>query len=575
MQTRCGEFSGIIPQAFMLSPGFDVMSDPVMPIVTAVSTIGDILVRAAAQYPGRDAIIFPSERASYATLQYGANRIACCLRALGVSPGDNVGLLIGNEIAYLEAFFAIALLGAVIVPINVRHRSSEIRHVVADARLVAILTSGADRSYVDLRGVLTDALNLQTTVAGGAPVWRDAFPDLRFIADLTGPGSDGIINKASFDAEGSTCSLTDIDTLRRRVRVRDPGLIIYTSGTTAKPKGCVLTHEAVTRGPVERAVYRLRSPTRDVTWAAGPLFHIGSLAPLIGSIGTCGTFLCDRYFEPGRALAMMQREGVTLAWPWFSAIVQGLIDHPEFDADRFGKLRYFFLIAPESVVERVQGLFPNAEILQACGMTETAGVFALSDPDEDWKSRSTTQGKPAPGIEVRIVDPASGMDCEAGRMGELWVRGYCVMSCYYGSKEHTRSALGDDGWLKTGDLYSRTVDNSLIFGGRLKDMIQVCGENVATMEVEAFLCSHSAVRLAEVVGIPDPRLDEVPIAFVELRESATLTPDELINYCRGRIASYKVPRAISFMPAGSWPMSATKVDKRALRELAAIMFSPS
>jgi fatty-acyl-CoA synthase/long-chain acyl-CoA synthetase len=294
---------------------------------------------------------------------------------------------------------------------------------------------------------------------------------------------------------------------------------------------------------------------------------------LIGSIGAGGTFLSDRHFEPGRALAMMQREKVTLAWPWFSAIVQGLIDHPDFNPDYFTDLRFFFLIAPEPVVARVQNLFPNAEILQACGMTETAGVFALSDPDEDGKSRATTQGKPAPGVEVRVVDPDSGQDCAPNRMGELWVRGYCVMSNYFGSEETTRSAFAENGCLRTGDLYSRTADDSLIFGGRLKDMIKVGGENVATMEVEAFLCTHAAVRLAEVIGIPDARLDEVPIAFVELHENATVTSEELIQFCRGRIANYKVPRAISLVTQDFWPMSATKVDKRALRELAASMFS--
>jgi acyl-CoA synthetase (AMP-forming)/AMP-acid ligase II len=543
------------------------------PIVTSVSTIGDLLLRAAVQHPSRDAIVFPAERVSYSTLYGGANRVARSLRALGVGPGNNVGLLIGNETVYLEAFFAIALLGAVIVPLNVRHRSSEIRHVVADARLVAILTSGAESTYIDLPGILSDALGLSEIGPQGATVWLHEFPYLRFVADLTGEGRDGILDRASFDAKEVASTFADIEELRRRVRVRDPGLIIYTSGTTAKPKGCVLTHEAVTRGPVERALYRLSSAERDVTWAAGPLFHIGSLAPLIGSVGACGTFLSDRYFEPGRALALMQREKVTLAWPWFSAIVQGLIDHPDFSPDHFSDLRFVFLIAPEPVVGRVQDLFPNAEILQACGMTETAGVFALSDPNEDRKSRATTQGRAAPGIEVRVVDPELGQDCAPDRMGELWVRGYCVMSNYFGSEENTRSAFAEGAWLKTGDLYSCTSEGSLIFGGRLKDMIKVGGENVATMEVEAFLCNHPAVRLAEVIGIPDARLDEVPFAFVELHDNAIVTSEELIQFCRGRIANYKVPRGVTFVAAGSWPMSATKVDKRALRALATEMFS--
>ena len=227
-------------------------------------------------------------------------------------------------------------------------------------------------------------------------------------------------------------------------------------------------------------------------------------------------------------------------------------------------LRRLFLIAPETLVARVQGLLPQTEVLQACGMTETAGVFAMSAEDEPPASRSRSQGKAVPGVDVRIVDPETGADLPAGRMGEILVRGYCLMEGYYGDPQKTRATIAD-GWLRTGDLYVMTENGSLVFSGRLKDMLKVGGENVATMEVEAFLCSHPDVKLAEVVGKPDTRLDEVPIAFVELRPGATITPADLIAYCRGRIANYKLPRKIIFMSPEDWPMSATKIDKRALR----------
>jgi fatty-acyl-CoA synthase/long-chain acyl-CoA synthetase len=199
-------------------------------------------------------------------------------------------------------------------------------------------------------------------------------------------------------------------------------------------------------------------------------------------------------------------------------------------------------------------------------MTETAGIFALSDPNEDRRSRSETHGKASPGVEVRIVDPLTGVDLPAGAMGEIWVRGYNVMSGYWMAPEKTAESLTPDGWLKTGDLYTRLADASLVFGGRFKDMLKVGGENVAAIEVESFLCTHPGVKTAEVVGRPDLRLDEVPVAFVELCEGAVATEDDLIAHCRGRIASYKVPRAVHFMTAADWPMSATKIDKRALRD---------
>ena len=535
-------------------------------ICTEVSTVGDLLLRSAQVAPDRLCVIFPEAREDYAGLYARAVRAARGLIAIGVAPGDHVGLLMPNSLDYLGSFFGIALIGAVAVPMNVRNKSVELGYIIANADMVAVLSSSEDTSYVDLPVVLAEAFPGLTTSSGETPLDLSNAPRLRHVIDLGGASAiSGIRSRAWFDAAADSIDAAMVESMRRAVRVRDPAMILYTSGTTANPKGCLLSHEAVTRGPVERARYRLKVPGVDVTWAAGPLFHIGSLAPFIGSVGVAGTFLTDSFFDPGRAVDLLMREKATLVWPWFSAIVQGVIDHPRFNPSAFENLRYFFIIAPDTLVQRVQGLFPNAEILQACGMTETAGVFALSDPDEDAPSRATTQGKPSPGVAVRIVDPATGEDCEPGVMGEIWVRGYCVMDGYYRNPEQTLVALGHDGWLRTGDLYIKDALGRMLFQGRLKDMLKVGGENVATMEVEAFLCSHPQVKFAEVVGRPDPRLDEVPVAFVEIRDAGAVTEEELIAFCKGRIANYKIPRAVHFMAAEEWPMSATKVDKRALR----------
>jgi len=158
------------------------------------------------------------------------------------------------------------------------------------------------------------------------------------------------------------------------------------------------------------------------------------------------------------------------------------------------------------------------------------------------------------------------MTARTGDIGEIWVRGYCVMNGYYKDPEKTAASLDADGWLHTGDLYVGTEEGDLIFSGRLKDMLKVGGENVAVVEVESYLSQHPAVRIAEVVGKPDPRLDEVPVAFIELHEGTELTEEELIAFCKGRIANYKVPREVHFVAPGEWPMSLTKIDKRGLRQ---------
>jgi acyl-CoA synthetase (AMP-forming)/AMP-acid ligase II len=525
-------------------------------VVTEVSTLGDVLLRAADSNPERDALILPNQRASYSALRTGAIRTARSLIALGVAPGDHVGVLIPNCVEFAETVLAVALIGAVSVPLNARLKAPEIGYIIRNAELVALITSRHPDDPVDFVALLASASETQPT------------PRLRFVALARGEVDDGPIGAKTFASHSDSVKPITVERIRRQVRVRAPALILYTSGTTANPKGCVLSHEAVTRGPVERARYRLKVDGKDVTWGGGPLFHIGTLAPFIGSLGVAGSFLTDTYFEPGRALQLMYAEKATLAWPWFSAVVQGLIGHPTFDPKKLDALQYLFVIAPPTLVNAVQELLPRTEVIQACGMTETAGIFALCDPDESPESRSTGHGKPAPGIEVRIVDPETGAELPDNRSGEIWVRGYNVMDKYWAAPEKTLESFTSDGWLKTGDLYTRLPNGSLVFGGRYKDMLKVGGENVAAVEVEAVLCTHPAVKTAEVVGRPDQRLDEVPVAFVELHAGQTADAETLIAHCRGKLASYKMPRTVYFMNAGDWPLSATKIDKRTLRDRA-------
>jgi len=524
-------------------------------VLSEVSTLGDLLLRGCERQPDREALVLPSARATYSELFRGALRVARALLSVGVRPREHVAILMPNCIEYAEALLGISILGCVAVPLNTRLKSVEIGYIIRDAQVVALVTSRHTDDPVDFPALLRNALD------------DDPPACLKHRVLARGGGESGFEDADSFLSGAENVPAELVEEARRRVSVRQPALIIYTSGTTANPKGCVLSHEATTRGPVERARYRLKTDLPDVTWGAGPLFHIGTLAPFVGSLGVAGTFLTDTYFDPGRALKLMYDEGVTLAWPWFPAIVQGLIGHESFDPRRLKNLRYLFLIASPTLVDEVQTVLSECEVLQACGMTETGGIFALSDPDENRASRSYTQGKPSPGVEVRLVNPQTGTDCAKAEIGEIWVRGYNVMEEYWSAPELTRKALTADGWLKTGDLYTQLENGSLVFGGRYKDMLKVGGENVSVVEVEVFLCTHPAVKTAEVVGRPDLRLDEVPVAFVELKPGYDVNGSALIEHCRGRIANYKVPRAIYFVQPGAWPMSATKIDKRALRAM--------
>jgi len=530
-----------------------------------IGPLGDMLVRGAQLAPERNAIVFPTQKRTYSQLLAGARKVARGLIALGVKPGEKVGMLMINGPEFVEGLFGITLMGCIAVPLNARHKSKELRFIIENAELVSILTTYEESEYQNFTQLLCDAL--PSLAASANPVALDLpeAPRLKSAVLLLGKNRPGFLDRATLDALAATKSDDDVEALRLRVRVRDTALIIYTSGTTANPKGCMLSHEATVRGPTDRARRRFATGGANVHWGGGPLFHIGSLAPFIGTIGVVGTHLTDTYFDAGRALALMYEHKATTAWPWFAAIMQALLDHPTFDAAKLGTLKTLLLIGPEALMHRVLAALPQTELLQACGMTETAGIFAITGPEETIKQRATTQGHPSPGIEVRIRDLEGNGEAPRGKVGELMVRGYCVMDGYYHDPKKTAEALDEDGWLYTGDLYSREADGCLIFNGRLKDMLKVGGENVAAIEVEAFLCQHPAVKWAEVVGLPDPRLDEVPAAFVELRAGEQLEAEALIEFCKGKIASYKVPRQVHFLKAEDWPMSATKVDKRALR----------
>ena len=540
--------------------------EPMTPEWIEVSPVGDLLVRAAATNADRDALVLPDDRCTYGELLEGARHTARGLWALGIRPGDHIGLLMPNCREFAEAFFAVSLMGCVVVPINARYKLAELGYVIENADLAAILTSDVIEEHVDFTKVLHTSLPSLTSSPDPTKLQLREAPRLRTALMLRGEDKDGFVGRKTFDELASSADAAVVDDLRHRVRLRDVATILYTSGTTAHPKGCMLTHEALSRGAVDRMRERLAVGGHDVFWSAGPLFHIGSLQLFIGSVGTAGTYLADAHFDPARALRMMESERVTSAWPWFPAIVQSLLNEPTFDPHALRSLRTLMLIGPTALLERVQDLLPWAKLLNACGMTETAGAYAISEPGDSTEQRTCTGGTTVRGMEVRIVDVDTGRDASPGVVGEILVRGYAVMEGYYRDPERTAESLDGDGWLHTHDLYVRRETGHLTFMGRAKDMLKVGGENVAAVEIEAFLAEHPAVKLAEVVGVPDPRLDEVPVAFVELNPGMELEPDALIDFCRGRIAAWKVPRAVHLIEAGEWPMSATKVDKGALRQ---------
>jgi fatty-acyl-CoA synthase/long-chain acyl-CoA synthetase len=505
---------------------------------------------------------------SYGEVFEQSSEVARGLAALGVGAGDHVGALIPNSVELLTAMFGSALLGAVFVPINARYRIQELGYVIANADIKVILTSDLLDEHVDFSAILREALPSIPAEHAPARLRLEEAPKLEHIVMLRGGSRPGFLDRAELDRRAAESAPPQ--PFPAEPAPRSPVCILYTSGTTADPKGCVISHEALTRGCRAKVVERLDPGEADAHWSAGPLFHIGSLQVFLGALTTGGSYLTDRRFDAAAAFALMRDHRVVHAWPWFPAVVQDIMALEEFDPEALRSMRTLMLSWPEPLRLEVQDRFPWIKLFGACGMTETAGSYATNGKDDTRQERAADNGIPFTGVEVKVIDPETAEDLGFGRSGELLVRGYQVMDGYYNDPEKTAQAIDADGWFHTGDVYSRGETGQLTFRTRLKDMLKVGGENVAAVEIEAALMRLPEVRTAEVVGLKDPRLDEVPVAFVELEPGFDTAAEELISHCRGSIASYKIPRQVHFIEPGDWPMSATKVNKNVLRERAAL-----
>ncbi len=533
----------------------------------SVTTIGDLLLTAADRYPDTLALVFPHSQLTYSQLAERALHRARSLRALGVRPRDHVGILMHTCPEFVELFFAIALCGGVIVPINARYKAAELAYVIENGDLVTVVTTDAVADHVNFIERLTQALPGLAANADPSRLAIPSAPKLRNLVVLGESAPPGFVTERQFAAGADAVDELGVHRARLGVRVRDVGLMLYTSGTTANPKGCLISHEAQVRNSMTLGRHRYRLTHADKFWSPLPMFHIASVLPMLAIFDVGGTYLTMGHFDAGVALRMLKEHQVTATYPCFVTIMQGLIYHPDFphtDLSRIRLMNSNFAVQPPGVAESIMKAMPTAVQVGSFGMTETAGTVCTGAPDESEVLRITRLGKPLPGLEVRIVDPETGQDVSPGSRGEVLVRGYSLLEGYYKDPEKTAQSLDAQGWYHTGDIGSLDEHGTIMFHGRFKDMLKVGGENVAAAEIEALLGRHPAVKLAQVVGIPDAKYAEVPVAFVELKPDQPASESELIEYCRREVSGFKVPRLVRFVT--EWPMSTSKIQKFRLRE---------
>ncbi|MEU2782548.1 FadD3 family acyl-CoA ligase [Streptomyces sp. NPDC007110] len=506
------------------------------------------LVRAAAErYADTEAVVEGRTRITYAGLGARVERAAAACLAAGVRPGDRVALWAPNSPAWIVAALGAVSAGAVLVPLNTRFKGAEAADVLrrSGARLLFVTGTFLGTSYV---------ASLRRAVAGGP-----GLPALEQVVVLAEDAPADYRTWKDFLAGGDSVSTARVRARAAAVEGSWPSDIVFTSGTTGRPKGVVVTHAQTLRAyAVWSDLAGLRHGDRYLI--VNPFFHtFGYKAGVIACLMRGATMIPQPVFGVETALANIAAERVSVL-PGPPTLHQSLLDHPARDGHDLSALRLVVTgaaVVPLRLVERLRGELGVETVLTAYGLSEACGLVTMCRRGDDPAVIATTSGRAIPGTEVRVEAPP-------GEPGEVLVRGFNVMRGYYEDAAATAEVLTADGWLRTGDVGVLDAAGNLRITDRLKDMFVVGGFNAYPAEIERTLGLHPQVADVAVIGVPDARLGEVGKAFVVRRPGAVLTGDDLIAWARREMANYKVPRRVEFVTG--LPRNASgKVVKAALR----------
>jgi len=513
-------------------------------------TIGENLRRTVERFGERDAIVVRSQgyRATYRQLWESTSALARALIASGVRQGDRVGIWSPNRFEWVITQFATARIGAILVNINPAYKTAELQYALGQSGVSLLIHAKAFRTgnYV----AMVDEV-------------RDHCPGLResIVIDTHW---NALIDRA---AGASERELADRES---RLQFDDPINIQYTSGTTGFPKGATLSHHNILNNGY-LVGEMIKYTEQDRVCIPVPLYHcfgmvMGNLA--CSSHGACMVVPAEA-FDPLATLDAIAAERCTSLYGVPTMFIAQLA-HPRFNEFDLSSLRTGIMAGspcPVEVMKQVQSLMHMPEITICYGMTETSPVSTQSSWNDPLDRRVSTVGRVHPHVEIKIVDPESGAIVPRGVPGELCTRGYSVMIGYWGNEEATREAIDTAGWMRTGDLATADEEGYVNIVGRIKDMIIRGGENIYPREVEEYLYTHPAVLDVQVIGVPSKKYGEEVMAWVKLRPGTMASDEELTRFCRGRIATFKIPRFWKFVD--EFPTTVTgKVQKFRMRETA-------
>ncbi|HEX7922467.1 MAG TPA: AMP-binding protein [Bradyrhizobium sp.] len=526
---------------------------------------GNLPAQAAARWPNSPAVWFKGVDHSFAELDAAIDEAARGLIALGIAPGDKVALLITNRPEFIVALYAVFKIGAVAVPLNTRYRERDLAYVVGFCECKLLIS--VDRSGpVDYLSLIAEML--PAVADGQKDGGTGSFPHLRHLVVIGSERPAGCLIWGELIARADAVSRGQLAARAAGVRASDTALIVFTSGTTGNPKGVMHNHSAL-RGCRER-VARWRMQPGDCALNYLPMFHMYGLSELvIGSMVAGVRQVVTEVFDAGEALDLIEQQRVQIIHGFdthYQDLMRALDAKPrDLSSLKFGT----FPSGTEGsvpIARAVQGrLCPT---VTGMGMSESWAWATMSTLADDEDQRCMTSGRPLEGIEIMVIDPATRAPLPPTVPGEILYRGYSLMQGYFRDPEATARAIDSNGWLHSGDQGVMHPDGFVRFLGRYKEMLRVGGENVSAAGVENELMSLvPEIGQVAVVPYPDPRLNEVVVAYVVGSPGASLRAETIQNACRGKIASFKIPRHVIFVD--ELPMTASgKVQRTILRDRA-------
>jgi fatty-acyl-CoA synthase len=536
------------------------------------STLGGMLEKWAYKTPDKEFMVYPDRnlRFTYREFNSRVDDLAKGLLFIGIKPGDKVGIWAKNVPDWTTIMFATAKIGAILVTINTNYKLSEIEYLLknADINTLCLVDGYRDSDYVNMIFELVPELKEQPR--GG--IQSAEFPELRNVVFIGQQKHRGMYNTAELILLGKHVDDIELESVKENLRCHDVINMQYTSGTTGFPKGVMLSHHNILNNGYS-AGQCMKFTADEKLLVCVPLFHCFGCVLAVCAIITHGaTMVFTEDFDPVMVMASVQKEKCTALYGVPTMFIAEL-NHPMFDLFDLSSLRTGIMagaLCPIETMNQVMTKMHMKDVIIVYGLTESSPGMTATRTHNSAEVRATTVGFEFPNVEVKIVDHETGAICLPGQQGEICCRGYNVMKGYYKNREATEKAIDDEGWLHSGDLAVKTDDGFYKITGRIKDMIIRGGENIYPREIENFLYQIPQIETVEIAGVPSPKYGETVGAFVKVKSGQKLAEEEIVDFCRGNISWFKIPKYIFFVD--DFPMTASgKIQKYKLSQLAVQM----